>query len=59
MTDQEWLDLWNEYRAVFNSNIPLTQLPSDESAAVALIRKAIETGDEAVLDPDIPADAVI
>jgi hypothetical protein len=59
MTDREWFDLERQYRAVFGSNIPRTMLPADEEAAAALVRKGIETGDGAVLDPGIPADAVI
>lgn len=59
MTEQEWFELEQEYRAAFGSNIPRAMLPADEAAAVALIRKAIETGDEGVFDQDIPANAAI
>ena len=59
MTEQEWLDLEQEYRAVFGSNIPRMMLPADEAAAVALIRKAIDTRDDGVFEQDIPADAAI
>lgn len=59
MNEQEWFDLEQEYRAVFGSNIPRMMLPADEEAAVALIRKAIETGDDGVFDQDIPTDAAI
>ena len=59
MTEQEWLDLEQEYRAVFGSIIPRMMLPADEAAAVALIRKAIDTRDDGVFEQDIPADAAI
>lgn len=59
MTEREWFELEREYRAVFCSGIPRMMLPADEAAAVALIRKAIETGDEGVFDQDIPTDAAI
>jgi hypothetical protein len=59
MTEQEWLDLEQEYRAVFGSNIPRMMLPADEAAALALIRKAIDTRDDGVFEQDIPADAAI
>lgn len=59
MTDQEWMDLEQEYRAVFGSNIPRTMLPSDEAVAVELVRKAIDTRDDGVFDQGIPSDAAI
>lgn len=59
MNEQEWFDLEQEYRAVFGSNIPRMMLPADEEAAVALVRKAIETHDDGVFDQDIPTDAAI
>ena len=59
MNEQEWFDLEQEYRAVFGSNIPRMILPADEEAAVSLIRKAIETGDDGVFDQGIPTDAAI
>lgn len=59
MTDKEWLDLEQEYRAVFSANIPFTMLPADETAAVALIREAIKTRDDSVFEQGIPPDAAI
>lgn len=59
MNEQEWFDLEQEYRAVFGSNIPRVMLPTDETAAVALVRKAIETRDDGVFDQGIPTDAAI
>lgn len=59
MTEQEWFDLEQEYRAVFDSSIPRTMLPADEIAAVALIRRSIDTGDDGVFDQGIPSDAAI
>lgn len=59
MTDQDWLDLEREYRAVFGSNIPRMMLPADEAAAIALIREAIAKRDEGILEPGIPVTAAI
>jgi hypothetical protein len=59
MTEQDWFDLDQEYRAVFGEGIPHMMLPADEAAKVALIRKAIETGDDSVLEQGIPVDAAI
>lgn len=59
MTEQEWLELDREYRAVFNEGIPHMMLPADEAATVALIRKAIEAGDDSVFEQGIPVDAAI
>jgi len=59
MTEQDWLKLDREYRAVFNEGIPHMMLPANEEAAAVLIRKAIETGDDSVLDQGIPVDAAI
>lgn len=59
MTDKEWLDLGQEYRAVFGENIPFTMLPADEKTALALIRKAIDTRDDSVFEQGIPPDAAI
>lgn len=59
MTEQDWFDLDQEYRAVFGEGIPHMMLPADEAAKVALIRKAIETGDDNMFEQGIPVDAAI
>lgn len=59
MTEQEWFDLEQQYRSVFDSNIPRSMLPADEAAAVALVRKAISEKDDGVFDQGIPNDAEI
>lgn len=57
VTEQEWLELEQEYHAVFSSNIPRAMLPADEESAVALVREAIRKRDEGVFDHGIPTDA--
>lgn len=59
MTGQEWLELDREYRAVFAAGIPRMMLPSDEKAAAALVREAIEKRDEGVFERRIPVRALI
>lgn len=59
MTDQDWFDLGQDYRAVFGSNIPRMMLPADEEAAATLIRAAIEKRDDSLLDLGIQSDAMI
>lgn len=59
MTEQGWLELDREYRAVFNEGIPHMMLPSDEKAAAALVREAIAKRDERVFEQSIPVSAAI
>lgn len=59
MTDQDWFDLEEEYRAIFGEGIPRMMLPADEAAAAALVREAIRKRDDSLLDPGIPSDAMI
>lgn len=59
MTEQEWFDLGQEYRAVFSENIPRMMLPADEQAAAALVREAIKKRDDGVFDQGIPVTALI
>lgn len=59
MTEQEWLELDREYRTVFDAGIPHMMLPSDENAAAALVREAIEKRDESVFEQGIPVSAAI
>ena len=59
MNEQEWFELGREYLAVFGEKIPHMMLPSDEAAAVALVREAIEKRDSSVFERDIPPDALI
>ncbi len=59
MTEQDWFDLEQEYRALFGSNIPRIMLPADEEAAVALVRLAIETRSDGVFEQDIPSSCAI
>lgn len=59
MNEQDWLKLDREYRAIFGEGIPHMMLPADEAVKVALIRKAIETGDDSVFEQGIPVDAAI
>jgi hypothetical protein len=59
MTEQDWFDLEQEYRAVFGSNIPRMMLPSDDEAAALLVREAIEMRDDSVFDQGIPSSCAI
>ena len=59
MTDQEWFDLGQEYRAMFGEMIPRMMLPADEEAAAAIVREAIETHDDSVFERNFPASAAI
>ena len=59
MTEQGWLELDREYRAVFGEGIPHMTLPADEEAKAALVRKAIDSRDEGALDQGIPVTAAI
>ncbi|MHB1077642.1 hypothetical protein [Thiobacillus sp.] len=59
MTEQDWFDFEQEYRALFGSNIPRIMLPADEEAAVALVRLAIETRSDGVFEQDIPSSCAI
>lgn len=59
MTEQDWFELEQQYRAVFSSGIPRALLPSDEEAAAALVHEAIELRDDSVLERGIPPDASI
>ena len=59
MTEREWFELEQEYRAVFGANIPRLMLPVDEESAAALVREAICRCDDSVFDRDIPTDAAI
>ncbi|MBW8370358.1 MAG: hypothetical protein K0M66_05210 [Thiobacillus sp.] len=58
MTEQDWLDLNEEYRKVFGENIPRMMLPADEEMAAAVVREAIAMRDESVIDRGVPGDAV-
>lgn len=59
MTEQDWFDFEQAYRALFGSNIPRIMLPADEEAAVALVRLAIETRSDGVFEQDIPSSCAI
>jgi len=58
VTEQGWLDLNREYREAFGENIPRMMLPADEEMAVALVREAIATRNESVIERDMPGDAL-
>lgn len=58
MTEQDWLELEQRYREVFGERIPRMMLPADEEAAAVLVREAIATRDETVIDRGIPGDAL-
>lgn len=58
VTEQDWLDLNQEYREVFGESIPRMMLPADEGMAAALVREAIATRDESIIDRGIPGDAL-
>lgn len=59
LTEQEWSDLGQRYRAAFGVGIPFTMLPADGEAAVALINRAIEAKNEDLIDADLPEGALI
>jgi hypothetical protein len=59
MTEQGWFDLNEEYRAVFGESIPRMMLPTDEEAAAALVREAIQKRDDSVFEQGIPVTALI
>lgn len=59
MSEQDWFELEQEYRAVFRSNIPRSMLPANEELAVALVREAIRKRNDSVLDQGIPPDGAI
>jgi hypothetical protein len=58
MTEQAWFELEVRYREVFGERIPRMMLPADEDAAAALVREAIATRDESVVERGIPRDAL-
>ncbi len=58
MTEQDWLDLNQEYRGVFGESIPRMMLPADDELAATLVREAIATRDESVIDRGVPGDAL-
>ena len=58
MTEQDWFELEVRYREVFGERIPRMMLPADEEAAAALVREAIATRDESVVERGIPRDAL-
>lgn len=58
MTEQDWLDLNREYREVFGESIPRMMLPADEEMAATLVREAIATRDESVIERGAPGDAL-
>lgn len=58
MTEQDWFELEVRYREVFGERIPRLMLPADEEAAAALVREAIATRDESVVERGIPRDAL-
>lgn len=59
MTEREWFELEQEYRATFGSSIPRMMLPADEDAAARLVRAAIKKRDEGVIGQGIPTQAAI
>lgn len=59
MTEQDWFDLDQEYRAVFGEGIPHMMLPANEEAAAALVREAVQKRDDGLLERGIPATALI
>lgn len=59
MTEQDWLDLDQQYRAVFGERIPRTMLPADEEAAAAMVREAILKRDDSVFDRGVPGSCLI
>jgi hypothetical protein len=59
MTEQDWLDLDQQYRAIFGERIPRTMLPADEDAAATMVREAILKRDDSAIGQDIPPDAAI
>jgi len=59
MTEQDWFDLEQEYRALFGSNIPRMMLPSDDEAAALLVHEAIEARDDSVFDRGVPGSCLV
>ena len=59
MTEQDWLDLDQQYRAIFGERIPRTMLPADEEAATAMVREAILKRDDGVFDRGVPGSCLI
>ena len=59
MTEQDWFDLEQEYRALFGSNIPRMMLPSDDEAAALLVHEAIEAHDDSVFDRGVPGSCLV
>jgi len=55
----ELASLLERFEATFGETAPLTMLPSDEQAAIALLRRVIDARDTSLLEADLPEGAVI